>query len=149
MHSCYEAKWLIAYGTSADFVDDYIRISASLARDLLHHFVEGIVSYFSDEYLRKPNEEDLARPLRIGERRGFPGIEGSRNDINVLDRSPLFNDVFEGREPSINYVVNDHQYNMGYYLTDDIYPKWAAFILTISLPQNEKEGLFAKLQEAR
>ncbi|XP_021737841.1 uncharacterized protein LOC110704367 [Chenopodium quinoa] len=26
---------LIAYGTSADYVDDYIRISASLARDLL------------------------------------------------------------------------------------------------------------------
>ncbi|XP_021746648.1 uncharacterized protein LOC110712492 [Chenopodium quinoa] len=142
----FPAMRLIAYGTSVDSVDDYIRISASLARDSLQHFVGGIVSYFSDEYLRKPNEEDLVRLLRIGERRGFPG---SRNDINVLDRSPLFNDVFEGRAPSINYVVNDHHYNMGYYLTDGIYPKWAAFIPTISLPQNEKEGIFAKLQEAR
>ncbi|XP_021761766.1 uncharacterized protein LOC110726594 [Chenopodium quinoa] len=182
---------LIAYGTSADSVDDYIRISASLARDSLQHFVEGIVSYFSDEYLRKPNEEDLVRLLRIGERRGFPGMlgsidcmhwrwkncplrlkgmfsgrpgkptlileavasydlwiwhaffgtPGSRNDINVLDRSPLFNDVFEGCAPSINYVVNGRTYNMGYYLTDGIYPKWAAFIPTISLPQNEKEAL--------
>ncbi|XP_021774646.1 uncharacterized protein LOC110738554 [Chenopodium quinoa] len=171
----------------------------SLARDSLQHFVEGIVSYFSDEYLRKPNEEDLVRLLRIGERRGFPGMlgsidcmhwrwkncplrlkgmfsgrpgkptlileavasydlwiwhaffgtPGSRNDINVLDRSPLFNDVFEGCAPSINYVVNGRTYNMGYYLTDGIYPKWAAFIPTISLPQNEKEGLFAKVQEAK
>ncbi|XP_021751024.1 uncharacterized protein LOC110716688 [Chenopodium quinoa] len=145
LQKCTAAMRLIAYGTSADSVDDYIRISASLARDSLQDFVEGIVSYFNDEYLRKPNEEDLVRLLRIGKRRGFPG---SRNDINVLDRSPLFNDVFEGRAPSINYVVNDHHYNMGYYLTDGIYPKWAAFIPTISLPQNEK-GLFAKLQEAR
>ncbi|XP_021737714.1 uncharacterized protein LOC110704233 [Chenopodium quinoa] len=76
-------------------------------------------------------------------------LKGGRNNINVLDRSPLFNDVFKGRAPSINYVVNDHHYNMGYYLTDGIYPKWAAFIPTISLPQNEKEGIFAKLQEAR
>ncbi|XP_021764601.1 uncharacterized protein LOC110729190 [Chenopodium quinoa] len=100
----------------------------------------------------------MVRLLRIGERRGFPGmlgsidcmhwqwknfplrLKGSRNDINVLDRSPLFNDVFEGCAPSINYVVNEHQYNMGYYLSDGIYPKWAAFIPTISLPQNEKEG---------
>ncbi|XP_021747000.1 uncharacterized protein LOC110712860 [Chenopodium quinoa] len=147
LQKCTAAMRLIAYGTSADSVDDYIRISASLARDSLQHFVEGIVSYFSDEYLRKPNEEDLVRLLRIGERRGFPG---SRNDINVLDRSPLFNDVFEGRAPSINYVVNDHHYNMGYYLTDGIYPKWVAFIPTISLPQNEKEGLlpnYKKLDE--
>ncbi|XP_021737180.1 uncharacterized protein LOC110703697 [Chenopodium quinoa] len=111
LQKCTTAMRLIAYGTSADSVNGYIRISASLARDSLQHFVEG----------------------------------SSRNDINVLDRSPLFNDVFEGRAPSINYVVNDHQYNMGYYLIDGIYPKWVAFIPTISLPQNEKEGLFAKL----
>ena len=79
----------------------------------------------------------------------FFGTPGSRNDINVLDRSPLFNDVFEGCASSINYVVNGRTYNMGYYLTDGIYPTWAAFIPTISLPQNEKEGLFAKVQEAK
>ncbi|XP_057520756.1 uncharacterized protein LOC130801019 [Amaranthus tricolor] len=199
LQKCTAAMRLIAYGTSADSVDDYIQISASLARDSLQHFVEGIVSYFSDEYLRKPNEEDIVRLLRIGESRGFPGMlgsidcmhwrlkncplrlkgmfsgrpgkptlileavasydlwichaffgtPGSRNDINVLDRSPLFNDVFEGCAPSFNYVVNGHTYNMGYYLTDGIYPTWAAFIPTISLPQNEKEGLFAKVQEAK
>ncbi|XP_056685618.1 uncharacterized protein [Spinacia oleracea] len=79
----------------------------------------------------------------------FFGTPGRCNDINVLDRSPLFTDVFEGRAPPINYVVNGHQYSMGYYLTDGIHLKWAAFIPTISLPQNEKEGLFAKLQKSR
>ncbi|XP_021737715.1 uncharacterized protein LOC110704234 [Chenopodium quinoa] len=56
LQKCTAAMRLIVYGTSADSVDDYIRISASLARDSLQHFVEGIVSYFSDEYLRNPNE---------------------------------------------------------------------------------------------
>ena len=199
LQKCTAALRLLAYGTAADSVDDYLRISASLARDSLQHFVEGVVSYFSDDYLRRPNEEDMARLLRDGERRGFPGMMGSIdcmhwrwkncplrlkgmfsgrankptlileavasqdlwiwhaffgtpgrcNDINVLDRSPLFNDIIKGRAPSVNYVVNGHQYNMGYYLTDGIYPTWATFIPTISLPQNEKEGLFAKKQEGQ
>ncbi|XP_048493241.1 uncharacterized protein LOC125493768 [Beta vulgaris subsp. vulgaris] len=69
------------------------------------------------------------------------------DDINVLDRSPLFNDVFEGRAPPVNYVVNDNQYDMGYYLTDGIYPRWAAFIPRINLPRNQKKSLFAQCQE--
>ncbi|XP_010684968.2 uncharacterized protein LOC104899468 [Beta vulgaris subsp. vulgaris] len=77
----------------------------------------------------------------------FFGTPGRYNDINVLDRSPLFNDVFEGRAPPVNYVINDHQYDMGYYLTDGIYPRWAAFIPTINIPRNEKESRFAQRQE--
>ncbi|XP_048492756.2 protein ALP1-like [Beta vulgaris subsp. vulgaris] len=79
----------------------------------------------------------------------FFGTPGRCNDINVLDRSPIFNDVFEGRAPPVNYVINGHQYDMGYYLTDGIYPQWAAFIPTISLPLNEKESLFAQKQESK
>ncbi|XP_048501295.1 uncharacterized protein LOC125497681 [Beta vulgaris subsp. vulgaris] len=180
LQKCTAAIRLLAYGTSADSVDDYLRISASLARDSLQHFVEGVVSHFGDEYLRRPTEIDLNRLLFAAEQRGFLGMmgcidcmhwrwkvcptqfkgmysgrpgkptlileaiasydlwfwhaffgtPGRCNDINVLDRSPFFNDVFEGRAPPVNYVVNDHQYDMGYYLTDGIYPRWAAFIPT-------------------
>ncbi|XP_010677857.1 uncharacterized protein LOC104893448 [Beta vulgaris subsp. vulgaris] len=101
LQKCTTAIRLLAYDTSADSVDDYLRISASLARDSLQHFVEGVVSHFSDEYLRRPTETDLNRLLFAVEQRGFPG---RCNDINVLDRSPLFNDVFEGRVPPVNYV---------------------------------------------
>ncbi|XP_048490536.1 uncharacterized protein LOC125492298 [Beta vulgaris subsp. vulgaris] len=38
---------------------------------------------------------------------------------------------------------------MGYYLAYGIYPQWAAFIPTISLPQNEKESLFSQNQESK
>ncbi|XP_056685565.1 uncharacterized protein [Spinacia oleracea] len=142
---------LLAYGTAADNVEDYLRISSSLARYSLQHFVEGTVlkGLFSGR-ANKPTlilEAVASQDLWIWH--AFLGTPGRCNDINVLDRSPLFTDVFEGREPPINYVVNGHQYSMGYNLTDGICPKSAAFIPTISLPQNEKEGLFAKLQESR
>jgi len=37
---------------------------------------------------------------------------------------------------------------MGYYLADGIYPEWASFVKTITLPYSEKHKLFAKKQEA-
>ena len=51
----------------------------------------------------------------------FFGVVESNNDINVLDRSPVFDDVLQGCAPEINYAINGNNYNMGYYLTDGIY----------------------------
>ncbi|XP_010695446.1 uncharacterized protein LOC104908075 [Beta vulgaris subsp. vulgaris] len=79
----------------------------------------------------------------------FFGTPCRCNDINVLESSPIFNDVFEGHAPPINFVINGHQYDMGYYLTDGIYPQRATFIPTISLPLNEKESIFAQKQESK
>ena len=46
---------------------------------------------------------------------------GPLNDINVLQRLPMFHDICEGRVPLISFNVNDNTYHMGYYLTDGIY----------------------------
>ncbi|GJR77092.1 putative nuclease HARBI1 [Tanacetum coccineum] len=78
----------------------------------------------------------------------FFGTPGSCNDINVLHRSPVFSDVLEGRAPKVSYVVNGHQRNMAYYLTDGIYHSWAAFVKYITSPQIRKHKLFAQHQEA-
>ncbi|XP_010477729.2 PREDICTED: uncharacterized protein LOC104756779 [Camelina sativa] len=77
----------------------------------------------------------------------FFGPPGSLNDINVLDRSPVFDDILQGRAPRVRYFVNGRQYNMAYYLTDGIYPKWATFIQSITLPRGRKAKLFAQWQE--
>lgn len=78
----------------------------------------------------------------------FFGMAGSNNDLNVLDNSHLFDGIVSGKTPTFNYVVNGHTYNMGYYLSDGIYPKWATLIQTISQPINAKQKYFAEAQEA-
>ena len=65
---------------------------------------------------------------------------GSNNDITVLYESNVFNEVLSGRALAIQYIVNRNQYNMGYYLVDDIYPDFAIFVKTISMPQGEKKN---------
>ncbi|GKB61585.1 hypothetical protein Tco_0917771, partial [Tanacetum coccineum] len=122
LQKCTTAMRMLAYGASFDAVDGYLRMSGAVTRNSLMAFVRGIISCFSDTYLRRPNEDDLTRLLYVREQRGFPG---SCNDINVLHRSPVFSDVLEGRAPKVSYVVNGHQRNMAYYLTDGIYPSWA------------------------
>ncbi|XP_024004167.1 putative nuclease HARBI1 [Eutrema salsugineum] len=78
----------------------------------------------------------------------FFGPPGTLNDLNVLDRSPVFDDVLQGKAPKVNYMVNGHQYHLAYYLTDGIYPRWATFVKSIPLPQDEKSRCFAKRQES-
>jgi hypothetical protein len=50
------------------------------------------------------------------------GLPGSCNDINVLQRSPVFSAYARGETPPVEFTVNGHAYDMGYYLADGIYP---------------------------
>ena len=77
----------------------------------------------------------------------FFGVAGSNNDINVLNQSPLFTTQRQGIAPKVRFTVNGNEYDMGYYLSDGIYPEWAAFVKTFRLPQSDKHKLFAQKQE--
>ena len=59
----------------------------------------------------------------------------------------MFDDIYHGRALEVTYNVNGNRYNMGYYLTDGIYPKWASFMPAIRLPQIPEDELFTKAQE--
>nr|XP_017233175.1 PREDICTED: uncharacterized protein LOC108207225 [Daucus carota subsp. sativus] len=189
---------MLAYGTAANAIDDYVRIGESTAIESLRRFFKSIVEVFGTEYLRRPNAEDVSRLLAENEQRGFLGmlgsidcmhwkwkncpagwqgmytghvheptiileaialkdlwiwhaffgLPGSLNDINVLDRSHLFEELAEGRGPEVRYTINGHEYNIGYYLTDGIYPSWPTFVKTISKPQGNKKKYFANAQES-
>ena len=43
----------------------------------MKRFCRAVVQIFSEQYLRTPNANDIARLLHIGEQRGFPGMLGS------------------------------------------------------------------------
>ncbi|XP_048615643.1 uncharacterized protein LOC111213371 [Brassica napus] len=132
LQKCTAALRRLAYGCAADVVDEYLRLGESTALSCLSNFTEGVIQLFGDEYLRRLTPEDLQRLLDIGEMRGFPGMIGS----------------IDCRAPRVQYVVNGHPYDLAYYLTDSIYPKWSTFIQSISNPQGPEAELFAKVQES-
>ncbi|XP_020243331.1 putative nuclease HARBI1 [Asparagus officinalis] len=68
---------MLAYGTSTDSTDEYVRIGELTAIVCLKRFYRAIVEVYGDEYLRTPNVDDVARLLQKGEERGFPGMLGS------------------------------------------------------------------------
>ncbi|XP_073353555.1 uncharacterized protein [Aegilops tauschii subsp. strangulata] len=117
---------MLAYGIPVDLVDEYVCMSESTCLLSLYNFCKAVVAVFGHEYLRQPNAADTERLLAANAARGFPGMLGSidcsHNDINVLQRSPVFARLAEGHSPPVNFEINDHQYNKGYYLADGIYP---------------------------
>ena len=68
---------MLAYGVAADLTDEYVRIGETTAILSMKRFVKAVVSVFGDEYLRSPNDNDVARLLTIDKNRGFPGMLGS------------------------------------------------------------------------
>uniref|UniRef100_A0A0D3EI32 Uncharacterized protein n=1 Tax=Brassica oleracea var. oleracea TaxID=109376 RepID=A0A0D3EI32_BRAOL len=54
LQKCTAAIRLLAYGTAADAVDEYLRLSETTALSCLHNFTDGIIHIFGEEYLRRP-----------------------------------------------------------------------------------------------
>jgi hypothetical protein len=78
----------------------------------------------------------------------FFGMPGSLNDINVLNRSPIFAALAKGHTAPVNFTINGHEYTMRYYLADEIYPNWSTFVKTIPKPLGAKRKYFASKQES-
>ncbi|XP_051201452.1 uncharacterized protein [Lolium perenne] len=144
------AMRVIAYGIPADYTDEYLRIGEDTTSESVRRFARLIIKLFGPTYLRAPNEDDTKRLMEINEKRGRPGMLGSLdwtlNDINVLQRSPLFAKLANGEAPTYNYKVMNNEYTMGYYLADGIYPDWATFVKFVKDPQDRTEAKFAKAQ---
>ena len=68
---------MLAFGVMGDFMDVYVQIGETTALQSLEKFVTAMVDIFFEEYLRKPNNEDIARLLTHGKRHGFLGMLGS------------------------------------------------------------------------
>ena len=65
---------ILTYKVTADSIDEYVRIGESTTVESLKKFVKAGVNIFSEEYLRSPNSNDIARLVTVNEKRGFPGM---------------------------------------------------------------------------
>jgi hypothetical protein len=72
------------------------------------------------------------------------GMPNSHNDINLMQRSPVFDDLANGRAPAIEFNVNGIDYHLGYYLADGICPDWATLVKTIPSPISNKDKFFVE-----
>ncbi|XP_071694293.1 protein ALP1-like [Rutidosis leptorrhynchoides] len=190
----------MAYGTTPDMFDEYIKIGEKTAALCLDNFCRCAFHLFAPVYLRKPTADDIARLYNFHEQKhGLPGMLGSidcmqwewkncpiawqgqytrgdqkgpsimleavasqdlwiwhaffgmagaKNDINVLNFSPLFNTIKEGTAPPSPFNVNGHHYDRGYYLGDGIYPDWVMLVKATHNPIDEQRKKFNRFQES-
>uniref|UniRef100_A0A2N9GM49 DDE Tnp4 domain-containing protein n=1 Tax=Fagus sylvatica TaxID=28930 RepID=A0A2N9GM49_FAGSY len=156
---------MLAYGVAADSTDEYVRIGESTALMKSVDFQEcwgasiacignGKIARtaWKGQYTGHSREPTLILEAVASYDRwiwhAFFGLPGSHNDINVLEHSSIFTELAQGRAPPVNYSINGHDYTMGYYLADGIYPQWSTFVKTISAPLEAKKKHFARVQEA-
>ncbi|XP_022019320.1 uncharacterized protein LOC110919354 [Helianthus annuus] len=68
----------LAYDNSSDIMDDYVKMSARVARESLHNFCAYIIELYMKRYLRKPTFSDMQQLLEHhAEYHGLPGMIGS------------------------------------------------------------------------
>ena len=68
---------MLAYASLADAMDDTYGMFESTCLDNLAEFCHTVVQIYKEEYLREPNQANLARLIRKAEDCGFSGMIGS------------------------------------------------------------------------
>ncbi|GJX45784.1 ALP1-like protein isoform X1 [Tanacetum coccineum] len=75
---CTSAIRQLAYGTSPDAFDEYLQVAERCSRECLWNFTKCIYILYVEEFLRKPNLEDVQHVYELHERKhGLPGMLGS------------------------------------------------------------------------
>ncbi|KAI3700667.1 hypothetical protein L2E82_45304 [Cichorium intybus] len=77
----------------------------------------------------------------------FFGEPGSNNDINVLNSSDLYDDLYKGTAPDSSFILRGIEYRYGYYLVDGIYPEHSVLVKTLTCPSDPQRKRFKRAQE--
>ncbi|GJU09647.1 ALP1-like protein [Tanacetum coccineum] len=115
-----------------------------LTRNPIHRDREGGEYRLMGDYFDEPSV--ASHDLWIWH--AFFGVASANNDINVLDNSPLFDDLLDDKAPVAPYVLNGVWFEKGYYLADGIYPQWATFVKSFTVANDAKHAYFKKRQES-
>ena len=78
----------------------------------------------------------------------FCGNPGSLNDLNILQRSPLLRQIYNGTMPTVQFTANGTEHSCPYWLADGIYPELAVFVTGFRVPNNAIDQNFTHWQES-
>jgi hypothetical protein len=67
----------VSYDTSADELDENMKITTNTILECLGKFAPGVIDVFEEQYLRPPNQDVVEQLLQFGESCDFPGMLGS------------------------------------------------------------------------
>jgi hypothetical protein len=67
----------LAYGMTADSIDEYMKLGKTTALECVEYYCSGIIEYFGDEFLCRSTIADTQRLLAKAEERGFSSMLGS------------------------------------------------------------------------
>jgi hypothetical protein len=74
LQKCTAAMRMLAYGTPADALDEYLKIEKCTTLECMDKFTRGVIEVFGGEYLRRPSHEDVESLLQVNEARVFLGM---------------------------------------------------------------------------
>ncbi|KAK2641677.1 hypothetical protein Ddye_023440, partial [Dipteronia dyeriana] len=98
----------------ADATDEYIKIEESTVIESLKRFCHIVVEVFAQQYLRSPNVDDVARLLRIGKHREFPGMLGLgrfwKKDVlhDIMTAYIIMHNMIIVDERDVDVAIHNH-----------------------------------------
>ncbi|GKD74098.1 WAT1-related protein isoform X1, partial [Tanacetum coccineum] len=101
---CTSAVHQLAYDAVPDALDKYLQISDKTSRDCLMAFCNGVIDLYGEEFFIDCTKWSWAQ-CPTAYRAQFS--RGSNNDINVLRKSPVLNDLKIRKAPEVPFVAND------------------------------------------
>jgi hypothetical protein len=74
-------------------------------------------------------------------------VVGSNNGINVLDQSPLSDDVVNGTMPDTSFELRGVHYMCGYNLGDGIYPEYSTTVKSLTTPEGARRDKYKTIHD--
>jgi hypothetical protein len=120
--------------------------------DCMHWVWKNCPNAFARQYKGKEKKPTVVLEAVADQRMWiwhcYFGTAGALNDINVLEKSSLFEPILDGTAWDVQFQVHNRQYSHAYYLVDGIYPSWSTLIKAKGVNQDPPSQHFQKLQEA-
>ena len=65
---------MLGYRVASNALDNNLQMIEGTIIQCVKIFIQGVIACFGDEYLRRPNQDDIERLFNVVEQLGFPNI---------------------------------------------------------------------------